>query len=64
MPKISNDFLFAILRKKGELNLNIKELSNETSISRWVLSDLINKRRNLFHFKTIDLLEKWLYSKI
>ena len=41
MTVITEDLTKAIRRKRGELNLNVLELSDKTNISRWTLDKIL-----------------------
>lgn len=53
-----------VMRKRGELNLTNKELSNITGVSQWTLSALFKGKRTKIHKETERKLNNWLYSKL
>lgn len=64
MPKITESMRIAVLRKRGELNLNYRQLEKATGISHWTLSDVLNGKRTSVHTRTLNQLNEWLYKQI
>lgn len=64
VPILSNELVTALKRKRGELNINVIELSNKTGISRWTLDKILSGDRTQVRTKTIDKLNDWLYKQI
>ncbi|WP_235995210.1 helix-turn-helix domain-containing protein [Secundilactobacillus yichangensis] len=54
----------AIRRKRGELNLNVEQLSKETGVSRWTLDDLLKDKRSKVQNRTMHRLNDWLYKQV
>ena len=64
MPQISNDFLLAIRRKKGELNLTPNALETQTGISRWTLGTILSGKHTVVRTETVNKLNDWLYQHV
>ena len=58
--KVETDVLNAVKRKRGELNISITELGNQTQVSRSTLSNLLNGNRFDVTPRTQNKLVKWL----
>lgn len=63
MPRLSNNLVLALKRKRGELNLNVVQLSTDTGISRWTLDKILSGQRTQVRLKTINKLSEWLYKQ-
>ena len=61
--KLSNQQITAIKRKRGELNLTTSKLADETGISRYTLSDIINRNKRNVQQKTFLKLNNWLIEQ-
>lgn len=64
MKMDNQDFYVALRRKRGELNLSVQELSEETGVSRWTLDKILKGKTDVFRPSTIKKIDEWLYSKI
>lgn len=64
MAKISDSLRIALRRKRGELNINVVKLSEETGVSRWTLDKILSGQRTSVRVGTIDKLNDWLYKQI
>lgn len=64
MPQISDEMVKALGRKKGELNLNVLQLSNYVGVSRWTLDKILSGKRTEVRLATINKLNKWLYKQV
>lgn len=64
MPRLSNNLVLALKRKRGELNINVMQLSVDTGISRWTLDKILSGQRTQVRLETINKLSEWLYKQI
>lgn len=60
MTVITEDLIKAIRRKKGELNLNVLKLSDQTNISRWTLDKILKGDAEQIYPSTKEKLVEWL----
>ncbi|MDE7512321.1 hypothetical protein [Pediococcus pentosaceus] len=60
MTVITEDLIKAIRRKKGELNLNVLKLSDQTNISRWTLDKILKGDAKQIYPSTKEKLVEWL----
>ena len=61
--KLSEQQVKAIKRKRGELNLTINVLANDTGVSRYTLSAIINHDRRKVQQRTFLKLNDWLIDQ-
>ena len=61
--KLSEQQVKAIKRKRGELNLTTNALANETGVSRYTLSAIINHDRRKVQERTFLKLNDWLIDQ-
>lgn len=61
---ISKDLTTAIKRKRGELNITVIELANQTGVSRWTLDKILKGTTNNVRPMTASKLNEWLYKQI
>lgn len=61
---MNKEMIKAVMRKRGELNLTNKQLSNITGVSQWTLSALFKNKRSKIHKDTERKLNKWLYAQL
>ncbi|ARN92131.1 hypothetical protein AZI11_04005 [Levilactobacillus brevis] len=64
MPEISRELVTALKRKRGELNINVINLSSETGISRWTLDKILAGERTQVRTGTVEKLNEWLYKRV
>ncbi|MBS9337209.1 helix-turn-helix domain-containing protein [Fructobacillus parabroussonetiae] len=64
MPVISNDMAKAIKRQRGELNLKVSDLAEQTNLSRFTLYRVLNGTGEYVTDKTYNALNEWLYQKL
>ncbi|CAK1237190.1 helix-turn-helix transcriptional regulator [Fructobacillus evanidus] len=64
MPVISNDMAKAIKRQRGELNLKVSDLAEQTNLSRYTLYRVLNGTGKYVKGKTYNALNEWLYQKL
>lgn len=64
MPEISRELVTALKRKRGELNINVINLSSETGISRWTLDKILAGERTRVRTGTVEKLNEWLYKRV
>lgn len=57
---INDVVLTAIKRKRGELNLTVKQLSQETDVSRWTLDKILRGDAESVYPTTKEKLVTWL----
>lgn len=57
---LNNQQILALRKKRGELNLTIKDLSKLVGVSRWTLSDILKGKKNEANVKTIKKIDEWL----
>lgn len=57
---INDVVLTAIKRKRGELNLTVKQLSRETDVSRWTLDKILRGDAESVYPTTKEKLVTWL----
>lgn len=57
---INDVVLTAIKRKRGELNLTVKQLSRETDVSRWTLDKILRGDTESVYPTTKEKLVTWL----
>lgn len=60
MAKISNEFITDLKRKRGEKNISVLELANQTGVSRWTLAKILKGTTKNFQNDTILKLNNWL----
>ncbi|AMV67628.1 Hypothetical protein ADU72_1703 [Pediococcus damnosus] len=58
--QVSEDFLNAIKRKRGERNLTFSKLANEVGVSRLTVYRLFNKNQKVVYPTTKEKLIEWL----
>lgn len=64
MPVISNNMAKAIKRQRGELNLKVSDLAEQTNLSRFTLYRVLNGTGEYVTDKTYNALNEWLYQKL
>lgn len=64
MAEVSNELRMALGRKRGELNINVVTLSQETGVSRWTLDKILSGQRTSVRVGTIAKLNDWLYQRV
>ncbi|CCG90638.1 helix-turn-helix domain-containing protein [Pediococcus pentosaceus] len=57
---INNEILTAIKRKRGELNITISKLANETGVSRFTIYRIFEENNVPIHPMTKEKLITWL----
>lgn len=57
---INKEVLTAIKRKRGELNLTVKQLAQETGVSRWTLDTILKGNAESVFPTTKEKLVTWL----
>lgn len=62
--KLSDEYVVAIRRKRGELNLSVIDLAKKTSISRWTLDKILAGKSKNIQPTTKEKLDKWLLKNI
>lgn len=62
--KIDKKQLLKLKRKKGELNLSIKELSEEVGVSRWTITKILKDKDVNIHPSTADKIKNWLINQL
>ena len=62
--KLNIEYVTALKRKRGELNLNVLELSKQTDVSRWTLDKILSGKANNIHNDTKEKLDRWLCQNI
>ena len=62
--KIDSDQLLKLKRKKGELNLSIKELSEEVGVSRWTIAKVLKDKDMNIYPSTADKIKNWLINQL
>lgn len=61
---LNDELRNTVMRKRGELNLNTKELAEITGVSQWTLSAFFRGTRTNLHKSTINKLNNWLYKQL
>lgn len=64
MPTINESMLRAIKRQRGELNLKVSDLAEQTNLSRFTLYRVLNGTGEYVTDKTYNALNEWLYQKL
>lgn len=62
--KLNNNQLLKLKRKKGELNLSIKELSEEVGVSRWTTAKILKDKDANIHPSTANKIKNWLIDQL
>lgn len=62
--KLNNNQVLKLKRKKGELNLSIKELSEEVGVSRWTITKILKNKDANIHPSTADKIKNWLIDQL
>ena len=60
--KLTENQVVAIKRKRGELDLTIKELEQATKVSRWTLIDIFKHNHRNVNKVTFKKLNDWLIN--
>ncbi|QEA59330.1 hypothetical protein FGL74_06315 [Leuconostoc koreense] len=60
MIEISSAVLLKFKRKRGERNINVTVLSEETGVSRWTLADILAGRRKIIRKSTYHKIDNWI----
>ena len=63
MIEISSIVLLKLKRKRGERNITVTALSEETSVSRWTLADILAGKKHIVKKATFDKLNSWLQEE-
>nr|WP_302427457.1 helix-turn-helix transcriptional regulator [Limosilactobacillus mucosae] len=58
--QLTDGQVIAIKRKRGELNLSISDLSRQTGVNRWTLSDILSNKHRHVSKATYQNLTNWL----
>ncbi|MEJ6075257.1 XRE family transcriptional regulator [Lactobacillus johnsonii] len=61
--KLTENQVVAIKRKRGELDLTIKELEQATKVSRWTLIDIFKHNHRNVNKVTFKKLNDWLINE-
>lgn len=61
--QLTENQVTAIKRKRGELNLSIKDLEKATGVSRWTLIDIFKHDHRNVNSKTFKSLNDWLINQ-
>lgn len=64
MVQIKDSLRLAVSRKRGELNINVLQLSKQTGVSRWTLDKILSGERTSVRVGTISKLNDWLYKQV
>lgn len=64
MPVISENMAKAIRRQRGELNLKVSQLAEQTNLSRFTLYRILNGTGEYVTDKTYNALNDWLYKRL
>ncbi|MBZ1532030.1 helix-turn-helix domain-containing protein [Leuconostoc mesenteroides] len=60
MIEISSIVLLELKRKRGERNITVTTLSEETGISRWTLADILAGRKRIIKKSTYQKIDNWI----
>ncbi|KAA8439185.1 helix-turn-helix transcriptional regulator [Weissella paramesenteroides] len=60
MTHLTNETALALKRKRGELNISVIELANQTGVSRWTLAKILKGKTEDFQNTTISKIDNWL----
>lgn len=61
----SREFVMALRRKRGEGNVKISELSEQTGVSVWTLRALLDSNGGKpTRPSTLNKLNQWLYERV
>ena len=61
--KLTENQVVAIKRKRGELDLTIKELEQATKVSRWTFIDIFKHNHRNVNKVTFKKLNDWLINE-
>ena len=64
MTKLPETLRTAVKRKRGEQNISVIELSNQTGVSRWTLDKILKGTTDSVRPTTANKLNEWLYKQI
>ncbi len=64
MPVIKSEMARAIRRQRGELNLKVSQLAEQTQLSRFTLYRVLKGNGEYVTDKTYNALNDWLYTKL
>lgn len=64
MTKLPETLRTAVKRKRGEQNISVIELSNQTGVSRWTLDKILKGTTDSVRPTTASKLNEWLYKQI
>lgn len=60
MIEISSTVLLELKRKRGERNITVTDLSEETGVSRWTLADILAGRKSIVKKSTYQKIDNWI----
>ncbi|MDY5164692.1 helix-turn-helix transcriptional regulator [Leuconostoc falkenbergense] len=60
MINISSEALLELRRIRGERNINVTKLAEETGVSRWTLADILAGRRKFVRKSVYEKLNAWI----
>lgn len=61
--ELSQQQIIAMKRKRGELNLTIKELSKDIGISRWTIDNIFKRNHTNVNTITFERINNWLIDE-
>jgi predicted transcriptional regulator len=61
--ELSQQQIIAMKRKRGELNLTIKELSKGIGISRWTIDNIFKRNHTNVNTVTFERINNWLIDE-
>lgn len=60
MINISSEALLELRRIRGERNINVTKLAEETGVSRWTLADILAGRRKFVRKSVYEKINAWI----
>lgn len=64
MTRLSDNTILFLKRKRGEQNISVIELANQTGVSRWTLAKILKGTTDSVRPTTASKLNEWLYKQI
>ncbi|WP_325216931.1 helix-turn-helix domain-containing protein [Lacticaseibacillus paracasei] len=64
MPMLTKDFVKALGRKRGEMNITAAELARQTEVSRYTIYNILSGRSDMVRTETLSKLNEWLYQRV